>query len=709
MAEAKSQFDLEMETDALPASWPSMITDEDRSQAEKAMSEFKSKNYSGCLATLGTLATSRSHDHKIMLNRAVAEYYKSGLTKTNEFRRALNEISSKVNFEEVYDIDQSLLLYNQAVVLFYARQYLAAFSIMEKLIPLLEDMSTFFPYAPSCFIIDLHISSLRPDRALAFIETHGITDTKSGSLERDEGQKEDATHGQASSQNLEKWKVTVGQYRTRCYLMLRLIKPAKSTLKVPSNMAEMTPSIVFLRSQFELIRGNHQKAARILTSAPELLSARIGCGTPLMLMYYNNMAVIHLNMQKPNLALFYLQEAVERNNAYENEMKKAYSKENAAADLSKGTLPSWPLQSLSGSQYSVLMYNMGITLLHCGHFQQAFNCLLEAVKIYSSNPRLWLRLAECCVMANRQSNDEDCKIERKLEVVERAVGSGVHRKLIFGCGVAKEQTNSANDMGAMPMARMEFASLCLDNALLCLDTAAKIPFDTAGPVHCPPSKQDNSETSKPSPSQSFFIQAPPGNPLTADEVANLRCSLLALKSYVSLYLNDHLVSLSCAEELLRQPRLSGAHRYLAHMYKAEALVALDRISDAIQNLNPDNITDVSSSPSNEQTAPSDKTDKNSERGASEPPEDKRTSYPWYPKDLTEAKGIMMYNLAATYAIRGEFEKASAHLNLSKGKLNKPRPAHISYLKIYLELMQGHSKVAQGFVKRQFGHMDVKIP
>jgi len=57
----------------------------------------------------------------------------------------------------------------------------------------------------------------------------------------------------------------------------------------------------------------------------------MGCATPLMLMYYNNMAVIHLNMQKPNLALFYLQEAVERNNAYENEMKKTYSKENAAA------------------------------------------------------------------------------------------------------------------------------------------------------------------------------------------------------------------------------------------------------------------------------------------------------------------------------------------------------------------------------------------
>lgn len=46
------------------------------------------------------------------------------------------------------------------------------------------------------------------------------------------------------------------------------------------------------------------------------------------------------------------------------------------------------------------------------------------------------RLTFVCV----QSNDEDCKLERKLEVVERAVGCGVHRKLIFGCDVSKEQT-----------------------------------------------------------------------------------------------------------------------------------------------------------------------------------------------------------------------------------------------------------------------------
>jgi len=35
------------------------------------------------------------------------------------------------------------------------------------------------------------------------------------------------------------------------------------------------------------------------------------------------------------------------------------------------------------------------------------------------------------------------------------------------------------------------------------------------------------------------------------------------------------------------------HRYLAHMYMAECLVALDCIADGIDHLNPDVITDIS--------------------------------------------------------------------------------------------------------------------
>jgi len=36
-------------------------------------------------------------------------------------------------------------------------------------------------------------------------------------------------------------------------------------------------------------------------------------------------------------------------------------------------------------------------------------------------------------------------------------------------------------------------------------------------------------------------------------------------------------------------------------------------------------------------------------------------YPWSPNNTHQAKAIMMFNLAATHAMRGEHEKALQHL------------------------------------------------
>jgi len=61
-----------------------------------------------------------------------------------------------------------------------------------------------------------------------------------------------------------------------------------------------------------------------------------------------------------------------------------------------------PLFVLPMSRHFELLYNTGIQLLHCGNSLSAFDCLVEAVKVYSSNPRLWLRLAECCIMHHKK-------------------------------------------------------------------------------------------------------------------------------------------------------------------------------------------------------------------------------------------------------------------------------------------------------------------
>lgn len=60
------------------------------------------------------------------------------------------------------------------------------------------------------------------------------------------------------------------------------------------------------------------------------------------------------------------------------------------------------LQTVAISRHYELLYNMGVQLLHCGKIQAAFDCLIQAVQVYQTNPRLWLRLAECCITNYRE-------------------------------------------------------------------------------------------------------------------------------------------------------------------------------------------------------------------------------------------------------------------------------------------------------------------
>jgi hypothetical protein len=60
-----------------------------------------------------------------------------------------------------------------------------------------------------------------------------------------------------------------------------------------------------------------------------------------------------------------------------------------------------PMCTLLTNKRYELLYNCGIQLLHVGRPLAAFECLIEAVQVYHANPRLWLRLAECCIAANK--------------------------------------------------------------------------------------------------------------------------------------------------------------------------------------------------------------------------------------------------------------------------------------------------------------------
>lgn len=306
---------------------------------------------------------------------------------------------------------------------------------------------------------------------------------------------------------------------------------------------------------------------------------------------------------------------------------------------------------IDGRLYFDLLYNLGLQNLYCGKYTSAFDCLVEAARMQPTNSRLWLRIAECCVNRHKSDNSTDFQLkDRKRYMVRGTAGSGPHRKIILAPSISTDKHIPAIGSAAMPVPTLEFAALCLQNVLQLL----------------------------------------PDTPQGVEE----RNSALALAAYVALCLNDPLVALKHAEDLLAQPKVTGTHSFLAHQYAAEALLLLDRVGDAIDHLNPDLINDLSYGLSESDDSKG-KDEKTSEENG------KAYRKPWYPPSPSMAKVVSLYNLAVAYTLRGGLGKATETLRLvSVPKGPDPEiPVQALMLAIYVQLQQGHADLAKNIIKQ----------
>ncbi|TNN02093.1 hypothetical protein fugu_009580 [Takifugu bimaculatus] len=144
------------------------------------------------------------------------------------------------------------------------------------------------------------------------------------------------------------------------------------------------------------------------------------------------------------------------------------------------------------------------------------------------------------------------------------------------------------------------------------------------------------------------------------------------------------MALNHAEKLLHQAKVSGSLKFLGHLYAAEALISLDRISDAIAHLNPENVSDVSMGVlTSEQDQGSDKGDEPVESIA-----------------VTSARAMMLFNLGSAYCLRSEYEKARKCLNQAATMVNtREIPPEAILLGVYLELQNGNTQLALQIIKR----------
>ncbi|XP_048861424.1 CCR4-NOT transcription complex subunit 10 isoform X1 [Brienomyrus brachyistius] len=685
------------------------ITDQEKELAASAFQAFAAGNYDESLKHLANLQELNKEDYKISMNKSIAEFYKSGQTTTDTLKQALTAMKHQVHaavdeMDGLDDVDNSILYYNQAIVLYHMRQYVEAISIGEKLYQFIEPFDEKFAQAVCFLLVDLYLLTFQPEKALhllAMLEKLSVQgNNKNGKSEAGSNSSKDG--GSQKTEYIamvEAAKSKIHQYKVRAYIQMKSLKACKREIKSVMNTAGNSAPSLFLKSNFECLRGNYRKAVKLLNSSN--ITEHPGpmkTGECVRCMFWNNLGCIHFAMAKHNLGIFYFKKALQEN---DNMCLQIGSRDSTNGQNKR--FSGVPMCALLANKRYELLYNCGIQLLHIGRPLAAFECLMESVQVYHSNPRLWLRLAECCIAANKGNSDQETKgLPSKKGIVQSVVGQGYHRKIILASQSAQNTVYSDGQTAAIPVASMEFAAICLRNALLLLpenqqpDGKAENGSKGSSQSGSTESGSENSDMcSSKGQEGDKFVPAPPSSPLKKQELENLRCSILACSAYVALALGDNVISLSHAEKLLQQPKLSGSLKFLGHLYAAEALISMDRISDAITHLNPENVSDVFLGVSSSEQ------DQGSDRGDVEQLESSGKQTPLcYPSTVNSARAMMLFNLGSAYCLRSEYDKARRCLHQAASMVQtKEIPPEAILLAVYLELQNGNTELALQIIRR----------
>lgn len=269
-----------------------------------------------------------------------------------------------------------------------------------------------------------------------------------------------------------------------------------------------------LQSELDMKNGNASRAlSRLLKFRPSLqdqerrlVDNAIGC-------------VYALSLKKAELAESYFRSAM-------------FSDKKKRKSWQESTIPR-----------HCLIYHAALAQLHTGQPECAFRLFLSVLPFYPRQPRIWLRIAECCIHTlSKNGVDEENNNGGRGDVVRQVIGYGMHRHVVLSTGQSNRNdfSNGAVDPLSSNEISWEYAAQCVRNALVL----------TGGERDC----------------------------------VYLLPWLYAASAFINLNLGRHGLALRAASHLASLPQVSPHHKLLAVLFKTEALVLLDRLHEAVESL-----------------------------------------------------------------------------------------------------------------------------
>lgn len=410
-------------------------------------------------------------------------------------------------------------------------------------------------------------------------------------------------------------KLAMHLHKVRLLLLTMNLKGAKREVKSALNLSRDNLAALVLKAQLEYTRGNYRKAIKILStcnSRSEGMSAAV---------FLSNLGCIHHRMHKDHVASLYFLKALQ--SCTEATSEKPVD-----------------LISFSRDKSLSVLYNAGVQRLACGDPVVASSCFQEAACLYYNTPVLWLRLAECTLVALEKGLLEapaPVFPSKREQLRVSVVGDGRLRRVILPSGSLNptlkhsgswepvvedfQSTSAGEPERSLPYAKphklsMTFARQCLRNALFLLtrlQTRAseaspelkEIEEGTVGASNSTSGQEqvtDSKGVANATTGQALTDVDVKENKLGAGvtgsiassiaafeeekrrEHSSLRQLVLANLAYVELCLENPVVALATARTMLAQADGGKTLMFLAHMYAAEALCMLDRVREAAEHL-----------------------------------------------------------------------------------------------------------------------------
>ncbi|XP_059432311.1 uncharacterized protein LOC132165670 isoform X2 [Corylus avellana] len=395
-------------------------------------------------------------------------------------------------------------------------------------------------------------------------------------------------------------------YKVRFLLLTRNLKQAKREVKHVMNVARGKDSsmALLLKSHIEYARGNFRKAIKLLVASSNRTDMAISS------IFNNNLGCIYYQLGKYHTSSIFFSKALTNTSSLRKDKPLK-------------------LSSFSQDNSFLIIYNCGVQHLACGKPILAARCFQKASLVFYNRPLLWLRLAECCLMALEKGLIKTSLApSERSEVRVHVVGQGKWRQLVMEDGVSRnrhvdsvERDDCSLSSDGQPKLSMSLARQCLHNALHLLncsesnhsnsDLPSNSSLEENEPSEAASSKNSNHKSLHNIDSKAFTVtvalsqvssngdaREPKGgtsqeliqNSLSSYEDIRrrenhlLKQAILANLAYVELELENPMKSLSITTSLLELPEGSRIYSFLGHVYAAEALCLLNRPKEAAEHL-----------------------------------------------------------------------------------------------------------------------------